>query len=1180
MPTSTILSKVTITKNVSGTVFTKTNTPRAEGLPTPIRTAWLHVPAPFQRPFRRGVYGEAMNHSPDSAPVFYDPGGKRRRNFNLIASVLGGLLLVAGAGMTVALWNPDALPHMQLGNHVSDLRPVRGESNAAAHTTGGDYRWTPAAVKRNAPLNATGFFVAWDDNSLSSLKRNLGQLDVLVPEWWHLGAGAALVPESPAKNAAMLDYVRSQRPTLPVMPLINNYDSGMQDWASGRLGQMLHDRAQREKLTESLLSGVRQNNFAGLNVDFENLPDSAQNDYVTFIAGLATGLHHLGKRLTLDAPLDDPAFHYKALGKLADSVILMGYDEHEEHSEAGPIASQGWVEQSVRQRLRDIPASHMNVALGSYGYDWTRGGSASELTYQDAMSLARDAGVKPHLDGKSLNPTFQYTDDAGKAHTVWYLDGVSVFDQAQAVRALGVRNVALWRLGSEDPAVWPALHQQGHAAVPALSQMQAGYDIDYVGQGELLKVSGTPTDGQRQVAFDPASGLITSESVERFAVPYTIQRWGAKNPKQIALTFDDGPDPQYTPRILDILKQLHVPATFFVVGLHGQADPALLRRIVNEGHEIGSHTYTHPDLGLISRRQFDLELNATQRLLEGETGRRTLLFRPPFAEDVEPETPDQAGIVAHASDLGYYTSGMQIDPNDWQRPGTAQIIQRVLDQVAQGNGQVVLLHDAGGDRTQTINALPVIIQKLRTEGYSFTTASQLAGIPVSQANPVVSPGQRWLARMIGMNFTALGAFSAVLSWLFKVGVTLSIARLLLIVGLALRETFRRRNEPEPVLQLPQPSVTVIVPAYNESKVIGATIASLLASDLPGLKVHVIDDGSADGTSDVARAAYGDCPQVTIERIPNGGKAAALNHALRTVDSEVVIILDADTQINPEAARRLARHFLDPQVAAVAGNAKVGNRVNLLTRWQALEYITAQNVERRALAQLNAISVVPGAIGAWRRDVLLALGGFDRDTLAEDADLTMRALRAGYKVTYELGAVARTEAPDTTRAFIKQRDRWMFGTLQATWKQRGAWRSGARGLGWFTLPNVVLFQVFFPLVGAILDLSFVTSLAWALLQWRYHPDGGFSPTGPVLLFSLLFILIDVIAAAIAFLLEPGEDWKLLPLLLPQRVVYRQLMSYVAIRAVISAVKGHQRGWGKLERRGSVQPKSQPPVTAGD
>ncbi|TSA87153.1 glycosyltransferase [Deinococcus detaillensis] len=1124
-------------------------------------------------------------------PVFYDPKGVRRRRLHWTAAALGGLLLLASAGMVTALWQPTELPGLKLANHLSSTRPWMGVGSGKAATNQPTFDQLAAlpaatATAQATPTNVTGFYVAWDDNSFSSLKRNLPALDVLVPEWWHLGAGGHLLSESPSKNAAMLDYLRSKprrlRSDFKVMALINNYDPVKQDWASARLGQVLASPAQRSQLIQELMAGVAQNHFGGLNIDFENLPDSAQHNYAGFIAELASQLHAVHAQLTLDAPLDDPAFEYVALGKLADHVILMAYDEHEEQSEAGPIASQGWLRSNVASRLKDIPASKLTVALGSYGYDWAvdaagRHQAASELTFQEALSQAKDAGVKPHLDAGSLNPTYTYADDTGRPHHVWYLNGVSAYDQAQAVRGLGISSLAMWRLGSEDPSVWPALRLGGAAAVSALSTLQSGYDIDYEGQGELLKVSAAPSAGQRLLHLDPVSQLITRESVSDFASPYVIQRWGAADPKKIALTFDDGPDAVYTPQLLDILKRQHVPGTFFVIGLNAQTQPDLLRRMVAEGDEIGSHTFTHPNLALVSRRQFDLELNATQRLIEGEVGIRTLLFRPPFAEDVEPETPDEAALVARASQLGYYTVGMQIDPGDWEKPGVANIVKNVLAQAQ--NGNVVLLHDAGGNREQTVQALPRIIAGLRARGYSFTTVSALAGLTTAQVNPPISSAERLTARLMGLNFEALGWAGLMLSWLFKIGITLSVARLLLIAGLALREAWSKRTA-TPDSDAPLPSVTVIVPAYNEAKVINASIASLLASDLPNLQIYMVDDGSTDGTFEAAQAVYGQHPRVTLRRITNGGKARALNYAIARVDTEVVLLLDADTQINKEAARLLARHFADPAVAAVAGNAKVGNRVNLLTRWQALEYITAQNLERRALAQLNAISVVPGAIGAWRREVLLSLGSFDHDTLAEDADLTMRALRAGYKVTYELGAVARTEAPDTLQGFLRQRDRWMFGTLQATWKQRGVWKSGAahsrspsRGLGLFTLPNVMLFQVFFPLVGALLDVSFAASLIWALLQLHYHPDGGFSLTGPALAFYLLFVLIDVLAAALAFALEPEENWRLLPLLIPQRIIYRQLMSYVAIRAVLSAAAGQQRGWGKLERKASV-------VAAGD
>lgn len=1107
----------------------------------------------------------------EAPPVFFDPAGRRRRSLTRLAAAAGAAALAALALAAMALRQPETLPALHLTRRATPTHPLL----PASHATGqADVtRWTPRSAPTGGPLNVTGFFVAWDDNSLSSLKRNLGTLDALVPEWWHLGPDGALQPESPGKNARMLDFVRATRATLPIFPLVNNYDPQRQAWADTRAARVLHDPARRSALVRALTAGVRAQGFAGLNLDFENLPPTAQADYVHFVTDLAGALHRAGARLTVDVPLDDPAFAYAALGRAADSVVLMAYDQHEDTSAPGPVAAQGWVQRLVAERAGEVPPAKLTVALGSYGYDWSRG-AAGELSFQDALSLARDAGVRPHLDPSTLNPTFQYAGDHGEAHTVWYLDAVSVYDQAQAARALGVAHVAVWRLGSEDPGVWAALRQRGAALQRALATVQAGYDIDYQGQGELLKVSGHPQPGTRQTTLEARSGLLTAETMGRFPVPYVIQRWGSTNPRQVALTFDDGPDPRYTPAILDILTRAHVNATFFVVGLRGEANPDLLRRIVAQGSELGSHTFTHPDLSLISTRQFNLELRATQRLIEGATGRRTVLFRPPFAEDIEPETPDQAGIVAHASRLGYYISGMGVDPNDWKRPGAAQIVASTLAQVRAGDGQVILLHDAGGDRTETVAALPALITALRAQGYSFTTVSGLAGISREQANPRVSVGERWAARVMGASFSAIGTAGALLGLLFRVGVALSVGRLALIVGLALRERLRPLALPDG----PLPSVGVIVPAFNEARVIRATVASLLASDLPDVQVYVVDDGSTDGTADVVRAAYGTHPRVTVERMPNGGKARALNHALARLETEVVMLLDADTQVNPEAARRLARHFLAPQVMAVAGNAKVGNRVNLLTRWQALEYITAQNVERRALGRLNAISVVPGAIGAWRRDALLRLGGFTHDTLAEDADLTMRALRAGYRVTYELGAVARTEAPETLRAFLKQRDRWMFGTLQASWKQRGALGGRARGLGWFTLPNVLLFQVLSPLVGAALDLSFVGALAWAALQWQYHPDAGFAPSGPVLLYSGLFILIDLLAGAVAFALEGGEDWRLLPLLLPQRVVYRQLMSYVAIRAVFAALSGQRRGWGTLERTGSVTATVRPATGA--
>lgn len=1112
--------------------------------------------------------------------MFQDRAGHRWRRLRAVLILLTATvgLILACLGVSVVLRPPlptlallGTVPVQERRVFMERVQPARTQVRNAAPAPA-----LPEARRVRGVPEVTGFYVNWDDNSFSSLKQHLNQLTELDPEWLHF-TSAGLTPDDPVKTANLLGYLHDQRPEgLRVVPLVNNYDNRHQRWDSLSLTQMLHDPTRRAQVQRHLLDYVRQVHGGGLMIDFEQVPAAAQPDFVAFVRELHAQTHPLGLRLNIALPLDDDTYPYAALGAAVDRIHLMAYDQHADGDAAGPVAAQGWLQATLQTRLGDLDPTKVVLDVGNYGYDWTASSlAAGTVSFQDALTLATASGAQPHLDPASLNPTFRYEDSAGHAHEVWYLDAASAFDQVQAARRLGVDQVALWRLGTEDPRVWQVLDRAALANPVGLTARVArglrplpfGYDLNYRGSGELLRVISAPRDGVRSLTFEVRRGLITGERLLRPASPFVIGRWGTTAPKDIALTFDDGPDPTWTPKLLDLLKASQVPATFFVVGLQAQRYPALLRREVAEGHEIGSHSFTHPNLSMVTSTQTRLELDATQRLIQSVLGRGTLLFRPPFAEDVEPATPEQARVLQQASDLGYTTVGMGVDPEDWSRPGTAQIVRSVLRQVQAGAGQVVLLHDAGGDRAQTVAALPDIIRALRARGYHLVTVSQLAGLSRNQVMPETVGVGAWLTRAGGWGFTLVSAFSLLVATLFGAGIVLSCLRLAFISVLGLMEAGGRRGrEPSPV-RLP---LTVLVPAYNEAKVINATVASLLAqaSETGGeVQVLVIDDGSTDDTAEVARAAYGSHPRVQICRVPNGGKARALNHGLHLATTDVVVVIDADTVLMPRALELLARHFTDSQVAAVAGNAKVGNRVNLITRWQALEYITAQNVERRAMALLNCISVVPGAIGAWRREVLLELGGFATDTLAEDADLTLRVLAAGWQVTYEQRAVALTEAPQTVRGFLKQRFRWMYGILQATWKQRRAVRAGQRRLGMITVPNVLVFQVLLPLISALLDTTMVGSLAWSCLQTRYHPD---SPglNAHVLSFYLLFIGIDLFAAVLAFALEPGEQWGLLIWLPLQRFCYRQLLYVVAIRALLAAFRGSAVGWGKLDRRGTV------------
>ncbi len=649
-------------------------------------------------------------------------------------------------------------------------------------------------------------------------------------------------------------------------------------------------------------------------------------------------------------------------------------------------------------------------------------------------------------------------------------------------------------------------------------------------------------------------------------------------PHKIALTFDDGPDPEWTPQILDILKAKHVPATFFIIGANAEMSPRLVQREVAEGHDVGNHTFTHPNLGDSPPGIVALELNATQRLFEALTGHSMRLFRAPYFGDAEPTTADELVPIQIAQKMGYLSVGLHIDPDDWQRPGTDQIVNNVMTQIATTNpdrkGQVVLLHDGGGERSQTVAALPRIIDGLRAQGYDFVTVSALAGLTREQTMPSLAPGSlsQWADRSV---FLALGFFGHLIRWLLTAAITLGVARLLLLGGLALLNRARERHRVLPVLGENPPLVSVLIPAYNEEKVIASSIRQILRSRYANLEVIVVDDGSLDATSAVVTAHYAHDPRVRLIAIPNGGKAHAVNTALRESNGAVVVALDADTQFEPETIPRLVRWFADPAVGAVAGNAKVGNRVNLITLWQALEYITAQNLERRALAALGAITVVPGAVGAWRREALERLGGFPADTLAEDQDLTIAVQKAGYRTLFDAEAIAWTEAPDTARGLARQRFRWAYGTLQCLWKHRDAtFRPRYGALGTIALPQVWLFQIMFSVVSPLVDLVLVWQIVSTGLDYLQH-RGQFDDTNlmKMLIFYAAFMAVDLAASALAFAMEKKEKWSLLWWLVLQRFGYRQLMYYVVVRSVWTAIRGPSVGWGKQERKATVNAREE-------
>ncbi|GAB1817307.1 bifunctional polysaccharide deacetylase/glycosyltransferase family 2 protein [Herbidospora sp. RD11066] len=619
--------------------------------------------------------------------------------------------------------------------------------------------------------------------------------------------------------------------------------------------------------------------------------------------------------------------------------------------------------------------------------------------------------------------------------------------------------------------------------------------------------------------------------------------------RTVALTFDDGPDPVWTPKILDVLAEHGAKATFFVIGSRVARHPELVRRIVAEGHELGNHTYTQPDLTAVPGWRLRLESSLTQRALAGATGLHTTLARPPFAVPPAAVSVPQWDSMKELAAEGHLIVLADLNPNDWRRPGTDDIVLSALP--AKDRGAIVLLHDGGGDRRQTVEAVDVVLTKLTGRGYRAVTVTDALGMP--SAHRAASGADRFVGSALSLAQRGSEAFTNALRWALFIAGALTLGRFgffMVLAGVHAHRTRGRSQRKVPRWPAPPP-VSVIVPAFNEAAGIQATIRSLVRTTYPGqLEILVVDDGSTDDTAALAAAL--DLPSVRVIRRPNGGKSAALNTGIAEASHEVLIMVDGDTVFEPATIARLVRQLADPAIGAVSGNTKVGNRRGAIGRWQHIEYVIGFNLDRRAFELLDCMATVPGAIGAFRRSALVALGGVSTDTLAEDTDLTMALCRAGWRVVYEENAVAWTEAPATLGELWKQRYRWCYGTMQAMWKHRRAVveRSpfGRRCLGYLTL-----FHVLLPLLAPVVDVMAVYGLA-------------IGEPLPVVAVWAGFVLVQVVIGWYALLLD-GERASALWILPFQQFVYRQLMYLVVIQSLATALLGVRLRWHNVRREGT-------------
>ncbi|MVN20016.1 glycosyltransferase [Mucilaginibacter arboris] len=1000
-----------------------------------------------------------------------------------------------------------------------------------------------------------GFFWPWDPQSFTSLTDHISKMDMVISESFSISPGTDTLKGKLEPELTRL----VQKNKKPVIAIIENLDNG--NWDTKTIQAIVKSKTRRTKLINNILTKLVKYNIKGVDIHFEDIANRNDKNFVAFEKELYTTLHAKNYLVMQQVVPNDDEYDLKLLQNYCDYLIVMAFNDGLTDSD---ISDQHDVESILDNICSQVPSEKVILTVAALGYDWPENSAGKAVTYQEAIQLAQEHQSKIKFSPESANLTFTYTDLNQIKHKVYFTDAATNFNIIRMADDWATGGVALWRLGSEDSRIWnyfaknlsiDSLRKTG-VDTARLTRVGMSNRVDYTGDGEVLDLVSTPTVGRLSIKLDPKTFMIQDQNYIQLPTKYVIRRYGY-SPKKVVLTFDDGPDPIYTPQILAILKREHVPAAFFVVGSMAEKSIPLLREEFNDGYEIGNHTYLHPDVSTISLKRVILELNATRRLIEAVTGRSTILFRPPFNADAEPQNVAEVIPVEQSRKENYINIGESIDPNDWQPGVTADtIVARAI--ALRNKGSMILLHDAGGDtRQETVKALPRIIDYYKKHGYQFTTIAKIIGKTKDEVMPVIHDDATsvFLGRFYSFFILSYFYGNWFLFYVFLIAIFLALGRIILVGVLALRQFSINKKTVRKLSPDELPPVSIIVPGYNEEVTVLQTISSLLKINYSVFEIIFVDDGSKDRTLEIVTAAYGNHPQVKIFTKPNGGKATALNYGIKRSMYNFAVCIDADTQLQTDAVYHLMTYFTDEEIGAVAGTVKVGNEVNLITRWQSIEYITAQNMDRRAFDLLNSITVVPGAIGAFRKEAIEQAGGFTSDTLAEDCDLTMRILKEGYIIRNCGEAIAYTEAPETIEMLVKQRFRWSFGVMQSFWKHRKALLNPKyRYFGMVGMPNILIFQIILPLFSPLADLMMIASLF-----------GG--DPGKMLIYYLVFVLVDLFVGVLAFKMEK-EDYRKLIYIIPQRFMWRQLMYYVLFKSVRKALKGELHGWGNLKRTGTV------------
>lgn len=1102
-----------------------------------------------------------MDKTPEKEPdhVFEDRSGLRGR-LAVVSLVALGLLLVVWWWDFAHRLMFDA-PTTEIGavpSFAGKPAPAGKRPQDALITLQTDYSQPcardPADLWQRQRL-VLGYVPAADDTALSGLGSRCDQLDRVMIESFLLGApDGTVVPLWAKGNLALQDLADTLG--LPGrLPL--HVARITASTRTGELAALLSPGPAMDKLASQLAGYLSGQDRPSLCLDLGAHPDldppvlrvalGRIRDDASVIAAAPVAL-------CLIAGPEAGFWRDPALVEMLDLAVVKGFRE-----DASPLvapADPDWFARSMSQVRAAIPGPKLAVALGSFGLSWQSGQSrAEQLGFAETLARADRAGATPVFDAEAGAFRLRFLGADRHVNDLWLLEGGAFHNQLALLDPQ--QTVVVWPLGYEDPTIWPLL-QADPLGIPMPFGLTRGIDLS----SQVLIETGGPIlgavdrfqFGQRWVRLDDSGRQVVDMGFESLPLPNRVQRHGGGQAGSLILAFDGLPGSTDVGPVIASLAEHRVQASFFVTlsGLLQRRGSALA--LAAAGHVLGLRLAPplpdRPESLLAAR----MRLNAAQLYLTRvfKAPAHMVMLRPGSGQPSYSRNAflAEAELLQRGLILIQSAFDAPLDPFDSQ-----EFVDRILREGDARQTQVITL-DLREASAAVTAALPGLLTRLKGDGFGFVMPQAVA--LSGDLSPVQLPEGR---ATDALAFPVVGFFLYGLATVFFVMLVISAVFSVIYIVLSLVRRPGVAIDPDFT-----PPVSVVIPAFNEEKVIAACLASVLRSDYPDLRVYVVDDGSTDRTAEmVARTAAGD-PRVQLLQEENAGKWHAANLAIGHIDTPILVAADADSIFLPDTIRWLVQPFKDEEVGAVAGLVEVGNRVNLLSDFQHQEYMVTQNVLRRAHEFFDGILVVPGAVGAWRTRAVREGGGFSGETITEDADLTVAVHRAGYRVRFQENARSITEAPVSIRAFLRQRLRWQLGMLQVSWKHRKVITSGLP-VGFSVVDSIWFGPV--SLMLAILDdlllLTVMGTFLYATVLQEPIPGGEL----PVLIFTSYLIMtgVEALRTLTAFWLEGRFELKTLLLIPLLRFGYRQLLYVTALRGLFRALAGHPTGWYKLDRTGT-------------